>query len=571
MPNLEALHGSGAHSQQPDTSIQRTAHASSRRMLLQPLWKVQPLPWKLGNKHHVLTTTCRRHWLKEKSESKRTFNTLNIRSWKSIWCKIAQQSFNSSHNKTVKHWLKTPKVSKSIQKYPKVSKSIQKYPKVSEFANHSVPEHIGRASSRLGLASEHELSLSSQDQLEIILIILMPNLEALHGSGAHSQQPDTSIQRTAHASSRRMLLQPLWKVQPLPWKLGNKHHVLTTTCRRHWLKEKSESKRTFNTLNIRSWKSIWCRIAQQSFKSSHNKTVKHWLKTPKVSKSIQKYPKVSEFANHSVPEHIGGASSRPGLASEHELSLSSQDQLEIILIILMPNLEALHGSGAHSQQPDTSIQRTAHASSRRMLLQPLWKVQPLPWKLGNKHHVLTTTCRRHWLKEKSESKRTFNTLNIRSWKSIWCKIAQQSFNSSHNKTVKHWLKTPKVSKSIQKYPKVSKSIQKCQSLPITVSPNTLAEPPPDRVWHRSTSYPWAVKISWRSFWSFWCQTWKLCMVVVLIHNSQTPQYKERLTPLLVGCFFSLFGRYSLFHGSLETNIMFWQRHAERHWLKEKSE
>ena len=111
---------------------------------------------------------------KRKVNKKRTFNTLNIRSWKSIWCKIAQQSFNSSHNKTVKHWLKTPKVSKSIQKYPKVSKSIQKYPKVSEFANHSVPEHIGRASSRPGLASEHELSLSSQDQLEIILIILMP-------------------------------------------------------------------------------------------------------------------------------------------------------------------------------------------------------------------------------------------------------------------------------------------------------------------------------------------------------------------------------------------------------------
>ena len=63
----------------------------------------------------------------------------------------------------------------------------------------------------------------------------------------------------------------------------------------------------------------------------------------------------------------------------------------------------------------------------------------------------------------------------------------QSFNSSHNKTVKHWLKTPKG----------SKRIQKCQSLPITVSPNTLAEPPPDWVWHRSTSYPWPVKISWR--------------------------------------------------------------------------
>ena len=254
-----------------------------------------------------------------------------------------------------------------------------------------------------------------------------------------------------------------------------------------------------------------CQTLAQDSKSiqKYPKVSKSIQKYPKVSKSIQKYPKVSEFANHSVPEHIGRASSRLGLASEHELSLSSQDQLEISLInliILMPNLEALHGS-AHSQPPDTSIQRTAHASSRRMLLQPLWKVQPLPWKLGNKHHVLTTKCRRHWLKEKSESKRTLNTLIIRSWKSIWCKIAQQSFNSSHNKTVKHWLKTPKVSKSIQKYPKVSKSIQKylkvsksiqkCQSLPITVSPNTLAEPPPDWVWHRSTSYPWPVKISWR--------------------------------------------------------------------------
>jgi hypothetical protein len=105
----------------------------------------------------------------------------------------------------------------------------------------------------------------------------------------------------------------------------------------------------------------------------------------------------------------------------------------------------------------------------RPRLQPLWKLQP-PKGPGELQWTQWTHAQTHFRPAKPKEAGKKNLLQD---------AILQSFNSSHNKTVKHWLKTPKV----------SKSIQKCQSLPITVSPSTFAEPPPDRVWHRSTSYP----------------------------------------------------------------------------------
>ena len=118
---------------------------------------------------------------------------------------------------------KLSNIGSRLQKYPKVSK---KYPKVSELAKHSVTsEHICRASSGLGLASEDVLSLSSQEQLEINFIILMQTWKLCMVVVLIHNSPTPQCKRTARAFFRRMLLQPLWKVQPLSCRLGNEHHV----------------------------------------------------------------------------------------------------------------------------------------------------------------------------------------------------------------------------------------------------------------------------------------------------------------------------------------------------------
>ena len=98
------------------------------------------------------------------------------------------------------------------------------------------------------------------------------------------------------AFSRRMLLQPLLKVQPLACRLGNEHHVLTMTCRRHWLIKESKSQKKAAHMKIIKYQKLKKPLMQDCTAECHLITEQscHFFTTPKASKSVR----VSEAQCH---------------------------------------------------------------------------------------------------------------------------------------------------------------------------------------------------------------------------------------------------------------------------------